>query len=137
MSDSTPNAPPGELVPVANPPPPAEISLFDGSPGDVVRRASDIAGTLADIIKQRKLFTVVRGRRHVHADGWTTLAAMIGVVAREVSVIEHDDGAFEATVELVRVADGQVIGCGSSMCGPDESTWKNRPRYARRPDACP
>jgi hypothetical protein len=57
---------------------------------------------------------------------------MVGVVAREVEVIEMGDGAFVATVELIRVADGQVIGRGSSMCGLDESVWKNRPRYARR-----
>jgi len=46
--------------------------------------------------------------------------------------VEHDDGSYEATVELIRASDGAVIGRGSAICGMDESTWASRPRYARR-----
>ena len=61
MSSSTHESPPRELVPVASPPPQAtDISLFDGSPADVVRRASDIAGTLADIILKRIIKRIFR-----------------------------------------------------------------------------
>jgi hypothetical protein len=57
---------------------------------------------------------------------------MIGILPREVEVIEHENGDFEATVELIRVSDGMVVGRASGIVGYDEPTWQKRPRYARR-----
>jgi len=47
-------------------------------------------------------------------------------------VTVHEDGTYEATVSLIRVNDGAVIGRGSAICGMDEDTWATRPNYARR-----
>jgi hypothetical protein len=101
-------------------------------PGEVIRRASAIATELADVINNRKLYTNISGKKYVRVDGWTTLGAMLGVLAREVSVSESEAGDIEAVVELIRASDGVVIGRGSALLGSDENTWKNRPHYARR-----
>lgn len=101
-------------------------------PGEVIRRASAIATELADVINNRKLYTNISGKKYVRVDGWTTLGAMLGVLAREVSVSENEAGDIEAVVELIRASDGVVIGRGSALLGSDENTWKNRPHYARR-----
>ena len=101
-------------------------------PSQVVARASKIAGELAAVIRDRKLYTTISGRNYVRVDGWTTLGAMLGVTAREVSVTENEGGDIEAVVELVRVSDGAVIGRGSAILGTDENTWRSRPHYARR-----
>lgn len=110
------------------------------TPRDMVARASEIATELAKVVSGQKLYSIIQGRKFVHVEGWETLGAMLGIVAREVagSVIEHDNGDFEASVELIRVSDGAIIGYGSALCGCDEvdrngkQTWGSRARYARR-----
>ena len=103
-------------------------------PDDIISKASKIATQLARIIDDKKLFTVISRRKYVNVEGWNTLGAMMGILPREVedSVIEHENGDYEATVELIRTSDGAVVGRASSICGMDEKTWANRPRYARR-----
>lgn len=122
-----------ELARVEDPTTPISFGGFPiRSPVDVVQMGSEIATALADVIKKRKLFVIIRGRPYVQCEGWTTCAAMLGYVAREVSVRELDNKDYEAVVELARVSDGAVIGRASAICGSDEREWKDRPRYARR-----
>lgn len=100
-------------------------------PAELVRFATEAANALAGVIDSRKLYSTIQGKRFVRCEGWTTLAAMLGVTPHEISVTELD-GAFTATVELRRLTDGQPVSRASAECGPDESTWKGRARYARR-----
>ncbi|HLC05561.1 MAG TPA: hypothetical protein VJK02_21185 [Anaerolineales bacterium] len=107
-------------------------------PEQVVATATRVATALKKVIDDRKLFSVIQGGKHVHVDGWTTLGAMLGVLPREVSAERQEDGGYVATVELVRVSDGMVIGRASSLCGMDEvdrsgkASWGSKPEYARR-----
>jgi hypothetical protein len=102
------------------------------SPAQLVERATAAANALASVIESRKLYSTISGKRFVRCEGWTTLAAMLGVTPHEISVTEQD-GAFTATVELRRLTDGQPVGRASAECGSlDESLWASRPRYARR-----
>lgn len=108
------------------------------SPAALVTGASEMAQELAKIINKQGLFTVIQGRQHVNVEGWTTLAVMLGCVAREVETVERD-GVYVATVELVRMADGACISRASAECGSDDEKdrsgkpiWAGRPRYARR-----
>ena len=108
-------------------------TLKASSPAEVIAEATKMATPLAKLIEDRKLYTDIRGKRHVRCEGWTTLAAMLGVTPHEVSVTEPQDGVFVATVELRRMSDGAVIGRASAECGAaDEPMWADRPRYARR-----
>ena len=108
-------------------------TLKASSPAEVIAEATKMATPLAKLIEDRKLYTDIRGKRHVRCEGWTTLAAMLGVTPHEVSVTEPQDGVFVATVELRRMSDGAAIGRASAECGAsDEPMWANRPRYARR-----
>ena len=102
------------------------------SPNDVVVRATGMAKTLADIITSRKLYTTINGKKYVQVEGWSTLGAMMGVLPREVEVVERENGDFEATVELIRTSDCAVVGRASSIVSSDEKLWKTRERYARR-----
>jgi hypothetical protein len=108
------------------------------NPAALVRGATAVAEALAGVIDKQKLYSQIQGKRFVRCEGWTTLAAMLGVTPHEVSVTEQD-GVFTATVELRRLVDGQSVGRASAECGaPDEldrkgaPLWANRPRYARR-----
>jgi hypothetical protein len=108
------------------------------NPDGLVRSATAVAKALADVIEKQKLYSQIQGKRFVRCEGWTTLAAMLGVTPHEVSVTEQD-GIFIATVELRRLSDGQAVGRASAECGaPDEldrygkPLWAGRARYARR-----
>lgn len=112
---------------------PVELgTLVAYTPREMVQQASEMAGVLKDIIAKRRLYTNIRGKAHVRCEGWTTLIAMLGIIPREVSSIELEDGSYEAVVELVRIKDQAVIGRASAVCGMDEATWKTRAKYARK-----
>lgn len=110
------------------------------TPHDVIVQATGIAKELAGIIKKNRLSRQIQGREYVYVEGWSTMGAMLGVLPREVPELtrRHEDGGYEATVELIRITDGQVIGRASAFVGMDEKsssgklTWGSRPEYARR-----
>jgi len=99
------------------------------SPQNVIERAKPVAVALAGIINDRKLYTVISGKKYVQVDGWATLGAMLGVLPREVKSEKTENG-YEAYVELVRTTDGMVIGGASAICTRDERNWKSRDEYA-------
>lgn len=101
---------------------------------EVIVRATEIAKSLAKIIEDRRLYTVIGGKKYVQVTGWSTLGAMLGVLPREVEnyTAESENGDYIATVELVRAIDQAVIGRGSAIVGVDEKKWSSGPRYARR-----
>lgn len=99
------------------------------SPEDIVNRASSVATVLAKVINEKKLFTVINGRKYVQVDGWATLGAMLGVLPREVSSEKQENG-YLAFVELVRTTDGMIIGGASAICTREERNWKGRDEYA-------
>lgn len=107
-------------------------TLAVATPAAVIHAAGEIAKQLTDIVERRKLFSNISGRKFVRVEGWSTMGAMMGILPRERSVIEHDNGDFEAVVDLIRASDGAIIGSGSAIVGADEPTWNKRPRYARR-----
>ncbi|SJM95963.1 hypothetical protein [Crenothrix polyspora] len=112
------------------PSPVALGTLQASSPTALVSGAAEMAHELAVVIDKQHLFTVIQSKRFVNVEGWTTLATMLGVTAREVKTTEHD-GVYVAVVELVRMSDGACISRASAECG-DEKPWNTRPRYARR-----
>lgn len=105
-------------------------TLQASTPSALVSGAAEMAHELAAVIDKQKLFTVIQGRKFVGVEGWTTLATMLGVTAREVSTTQ-EDGVYVAVVELVRMSDQAVISRASAECG-DEKPWNTRPKYARR-----
>jgi hypothetical protein len=115
-----------------------QLGSIVSDPNEIIQRASVIATTLAEVIEGRKLYSVIRNKKFVQVEGWSTLGAMLGVTPRTVSVQEINDGIFEAVVELVR-GDGHIIGRGIAECGSSDeidrngnAVWASRPRYARK-----
>lgn len=113
-------------------------TLQASSPAALVSGAAELASQLAIVIKKQNLATVIKGKQFVNVEGWTTLATMLGVTAREVCTVESE-GVYVATVELVRMSDGACISRASAECGSSDELdkygkpiWSTRPRYARR-----
>lgn len=118
-------------VPEATSPAPVSLGVLQcTSPAALMAGASEMAGELAKMIEAQRLWDPINGKKYVKVEGWTTLAVMMGVVAREVTTTEAD-GIYTAVVELVRMSDGACISRASAECG-EEKPWNARPRYARR-----
>jgi hypothetical protein len=103
-------------------------------PAEMMAKATSLANALRDMVEAQKLYAVISGKKYPQVEAWMTIGRMDNVVARESSrPIRHDDGSYEAEVELVRLSDGMVIGRASALCGmPDDKPWATRAEYARR-----
>jgi len=125
----------GELVPVETietavlPP----STLFHTSdPVIALERMSRIARTLVDVVDDRGLFVNIRGRRHITAEGWTTLAGMLGVVPVVVWTKPNESGdGILARVEA-RTLDGRIVGAAESECSRAETKWRSADAFAIR-----
>lgn len=118
-----------QLVTVEN----THNQLTFAPPQQLVSQAVEIANELKRIIKEQELIVTFGGSgEHVLVEGWSTMAAMLGVIAREKSVTKHADGTWEAFVDLVSLKTGAVIGGASSIVGMDEKSWASKPDFSRR-----
>lgn len=109
------------------------LGLLQANSGaDLISQATELASRLANVIKDRKLSNFLGNREYVRVEGWTTLAALMGVIPTEVSVEMDTDGTYTATVALIRMSDKTELNKATSECGMDEPRWSQMPRYARR-----
>jgi hypothetical protein len=109
------------------------VTLFGtNDPDAALERMAAIAKTLVDVIDSRKLFATIYGRKHITAEGWTTLGGMLGIVPVVVWTRPNETGdGFVARVEA-RTLDGRIVGAAESECSRVESTWAKRDPYALR-----
>lgn len=106
--------------------------FFELAPRDQVRHASEIADVLSDVIEKQGLFSLISGKKYVKAEGWQTLGTLLGVVPKESWVKRHDDGTYEAFVDLVKFRDGTIVGGASAICSRKERRWSSADEYAVR-----
>lgn len=117
-----------EIVPVEAQPPATLFRTDD--PVEVVRRATEVATALKQILASQRMVQRIRGREHVKVEGWQTLGSMLGVVPVVVWTRPIDDG-WEARVEA-RTLDGRVVGAAEAMCTRAERLWRDRDPFALR-----
>lgn len=123
---------PTDLIEYKHSPAPQVQSFFQMSPKEQVIHATEIATVLSDVIEKQKLYVNIQGKKYVKVEGWQTLGTFLGVIPREKSVHELDDGSFEAYVELVKFSDGLSISGASALCSIHEKRWGHAEAYARR-----
>lgn len=114
--------------------PASGLARAASSPEDLIELATRMATALARIVEKQKLYAVIQGKKYPQVEAWSTIGRMDNVVAREEgNPVRHDDGSYEAAVQLVRLSDGAVIGRASAICGtPDDQPWAKRPEPSRR-----
>lgn len=110
----------------------AQRSFFAMEPDEQIVHATKIATVLADVIKKQGLYSNIQGKEYVKVEGWQTLGTFLGITARERDVTRHDDGSYTAFVDLIKFADGTVVGGASAYCGVAEKRWGGADEYARR-----
>lgn len=110
------------------------LALVQGTPTEIVERATEMADRLRDVINKQHLYANIQGKKHVTVEGWTTLGALCGVfpvVAWSRPIEAEDISGWEARVE-VRTLAGQVIGAAEAQCTRSERSWSGRDDYALR-----
>lgn len=112
--------------------PQAQVQLFGTSePGGVIAKAREVAKQLAPIVDTCKLFNMIGGRKHVRAEGWTTMVAMLGVFPQEEYARKSADSplTYESRI-LLKTIDGKVVGAGEALCSAAEKNWAGKDEYA-------
>lgn len=102
------------------------------NPEKLIADATRIATALTNIIKEQELFSVIEGRKYVHATGWGVLMAMRGInpfVTRCERLERINEIAYESEVELVGY-DGRVVGRASAICSSREPHKDKQQEYA-------
>lgn len=106
-------------------------TLLEGStPRSQLAHAQEIAKALADVVEQQKLYTMIRGRKHVRVEGWTMLGSILGVFPVTEWSRETADG-WEARV-VAKTLTGADVGAAEASCSRSEKSWADRDDYAIR-----
>jgi hypothetical protein len=114
----------------------APTTLFGtNNPAEALAQMTEVATTLADVVRTQHLITKIQGREHVHVEGWTFLGSLLGVfpVVMWTRPMMQDDASigWEARVEA-RTRSGDVVGAAEAQCLHAEKSWKGRDDYALR-----
>jgi hypothetical protein len=111
--------------------PPTGTSLFlTNDPDTFLLRASEAATAIARVVRERKLFTTIRGKDHVHIGGWTLCGSLLGVFPITEWTRRIDDG-WESRV-VAKTRRGETVGAAEAMCLGSESKWRTAEEHAIR-----
>lgn len=99
-------------------------------PVEIIRKATELADALSQVLKQKNLTTRIGQKDHVSVEGWTLCGTMLGVFPVVEWTRETENG-WEARVEA-RTLAGQVVGAAEAECLRTENRWKSADDYAVR-----
>jgi len=103
--------------------------IYETNPVTILEDSKKIAKALADIIKDRKLYTTIQGKDYVHVEGWTTLGALVKVfpildwskrLNRESGEIIYESRVITQTIR------GEIIGIGEALASSSEKQKRVR-----------
>jgi hypothetical protein len=101
-------------------------------PQGIIERATMVANKLVDIVEKAKLYAMIKDKKYVKAEGWTTMAAMLGVFPRVVScerVDREGEFGYTAKVDLFTIS-GALVGSGEAICTSVERFGAGKDEYA-------
>src|SRR5712691_1414281 len=118
--------------------PEVRLGMLSMNPKELVKRATELATALADIIHAQKdadgkptLYVIIKNKKYVKCEGWVTLGAMVGVVPIEESCEALPDGhGYKAKIKLIRLNDGMQVGGASAICKIQEKGWENSEEFS-------
>jgi len=100
----------------------------------IVEKASNVAKAVSDIIEKQKLFTIIKGKKYVWCEGWTTMGALLGLFPQIIEVKEEriDRGVKYVSDCEVRNIKGDLVSRAQSECASWEYSKKGNEEYALR-----
>lgn len=108
------------------------VQLTSMDPTELISKGKEYAQALVSLVEEQKMFTVISSKKFVHAEGWSTLGAMLGVFpfVEYSKRLERDDEITYETRILLRTADGKIMGAGEGICSSKEKKWAHSDEYA-------
>lgn len=105
--------------------------LQETKPSLILAESKEIANALADIIKEKKLYTPIQGKNYVHVEGWTTLGALLKVFpildwSKRLDR-EDDEIIYESRV-IAQTLQGEIIGVGEALASSKEKA-RGKPKW--------
>lgn len=100
-----------------------------GSP----KSLANFANELKKFVVENELYSNIKGKNFVHVEGWQFAGASMGIfpVMRALENVSTDaEIKYRAEVDLVRIADGAIVGHGFAVCSNKESTKRSFDEYA-------
>lgn len=99
---------------------------------DKLEIATNIANTLSKVIEDQKLYSIIKGKKHIHVDGWALLGTILGCTSYVEEVIElptnkPKDYIYQATVSIRY--RGEVISRASAISMKHENN-NTRERFS-------
>ncbi len=97
--------------------------LHETSPQLILEESKVIANALADLIEEKKLYTTIQGKNHVHVEGWTTLGALLKVfpiLDWSHRLPRDDDEIIYESRVIAQTLQGEVVGVGEAICSDKE-----------------
>jgi hypothetical protein len=98
----------------------------------ILEQSTDIANALADIIEKKHLYTIIKGKKHVHVEGWTTLGALnkvFPILDWSKRLDRENEVIYESRI-IAKTLKGDIIGVGEALCSNKESNWQYSDEYA-------
>ena len=97
--------------------------------------ALDFAKVLADFIEQKKLFTLIQGKKFVNVEGWQFAGSQLGILPMIDGIVcqnspDSKEIKYQCSCRLIRQSDGALMGIGTAICSNRENAKKNFDEYA-------
>jgi hypothetical protein len=99
---------------------------------DSRQELAEFANDLKKFIVEQQLYTPIQGKNYVNVEGWQFAGSATGVlpVVKQLKDKSTDkEIRYQAKVELIRISDGLVLGCGIAVCSSSESKRKGADEY--------
>lgn len=99
-----------------------EKNFHAATPAQMLDSAVEVANVIAPVIRERGFCVDLSNGQnapYVMVEGWILACAMLGLRLEERDV-KKIDNYWEARVDLVSIATGQVVGGGSAICSKSE-----------------
>lgn len=98
---------------------------------------ADFAVELKNFVVSQKLFTPIKTKdgvkNYVNVEGWQFAGASMGILPVPIElqdISSGDEKKYKATVELVQLETGKVVGRGFAVCSSKESMRKSADEFA-------
>lgn len=111
-----------------------ELTQYESSPKDVVKRATEAAKELQKIVDNRGKKLVINGKQYLFFEDWQTLGRFDHITAKVIRTeeIQQDGKLLGFNAYAVALKNGVEVSAAEAECCFDEPKWKNKPRFQLR-----
>ena len=98
------------------------------NPNREIARSKEMADALVRVVEQKKLYTMINGKKFLHVEAWQLLGrfcSLWGKIIESKPVELWNHHGFESTASIID-STGAEISRANAVCMDDEPNWKNK-----------